>query len=265
MPPPSDRCRASTLVELLVVAAIVALLVGMLVPALGAARTRAKAITCASNLAQIGLAVIAYAGDHRDAVPRGAICAGPFDFSCADLATNQLWIGAANPFHRLEYNGAGALLKQHAASREVFYCPADDSSDAEEELPRVGTEHDAYGSYLYRQVDFVPAARRRGLLTDLGVNVVGGRRVRVEALALDMNSLGPPELNLRRTNHAGREVNVLFRDRSVRAIPNRGGIFSLPAEVFSTLDQIPRALDQVLLNADFAYQHSPGQAPRLGP
>ena len=235
----------------------------MLVPALGAARTRAKAVICEANLGQIGLAVIVYAGDNRDAIPRGPTCAGPFDFSCADLASNQLWIGSANPFHSKQYNGLGALLKHYATSREVLYCPADDTNDPEEELPRIGTENDAFSSYMYRQVDFLPADRRRGLLSDLGVNEVADRRVRVEALALDMNSLGPQAMDLWRTNHGGRVVNLLFRDRSVRTIENRGNLFSLPAEVFFSPDQIPRRIDQILLIADYAYRHKPDQAPRL--
>jgi prepilin-type processing-associated H-X9-DG protein len=68
----APRLPAFTLAELLVVIGIIGALVGILLPALSQAQRSARAIQCASNLRQIGLACLAYSSQWRGRLPNNS-------------------------------------------------------------------------------------------------------------------------------------------------------------------------------------------------
>jgi prepilin-type N-terminal cleavage/methylation domain-containing protein len=260
------RWGGFTLIELLVVVAIIALLIAILLPSLSQARDASKLAVCGSNLHQLGAGIQLYSNDFGGIIPRGPDPNNPFDFSGNQIATNQLWIGSggagppvANPH---QFQGLGPMIHSTCPDPKVYFCPADSNYNLDEELPRIETDQDAYGSYLYRQLDALPLDAAAGLLDNLGENIVDDVHVCVEALALDTNSLGPDAYY--HVNHGVLRVNVLFRDGSVRRYANRENCLAIPPSAFDPPTGILTALDQIMINADFAFESAhPSEAPRL--
>lgn len=266
-----SRQGAFTLIELLVVVAVIALLISILLPALHNARELSKIAVCASNLRQVGLGCHEYAMENAGFVPRGPEPAHPFDFSGNRIGTNQLWIGEIvqgyPPANPMQYNGGGVLLEKHCVDPRVFFCPSDDNFNLARSAPMIGTTQSAYGSYIFRQLDFTPETGPQGQIDNMGSNIVAvgtedELEVPVEALALDTNSLGGGASF--HTNHNAERANVLYRDGAVRRFDNRDNALALPPEVFPNPVSILAALDQLFCNVDYAYRTGrPHEAPRL--
>jgi prepilin-type N-terminal cleavage/methylation domain-containing protein/prepilin-type processing-associated H-X9-DG protein len=110
---------AFTLVELLVVVAIIALLIAILLPSLNKAREAGRSVVCMTHLKQIGQAILMYAGDNNQTLP----------YAVATLPGTETWLSyddLLNP-----YLGGTLDLEKRKTDHyipmkmPVFLCPSD--------------------------------------------------------------------------------------------------------------------------------------------
>lgn len=104
-----------TLLELLIVIAVISILLAILLPALGKARNTAHCIACASNVHQIGLASLTYAGDNNDYL------ADPMPWNLGAL---QLELFSYLPERDFAIGGNGALLSTKMSVSGIWMCPS---------------------------------------------------------------------------------------------------------------------------------------------
>lgn len=71
------RRRAFTLIEVLVSAALIALVISLVIPALGRARDQANVVTCRAHLKSLALASLVYANEHDSFLPTDATLDNP--------------------------------------------------------------------------------------------------------------------------------------------------------------------------------------------
>lgn len=132
---PHPRPKAAfSLIELLVVIAAITILAGLLLPALGSAKSQAQKIHCLSNLRQLHLAWQLYADDHRGHLaPNGHSPLSGLE------RERPSWVGGWLDFEeRLDNIDArwlmdpgyrhGAKLAPYLRTSGVFKCPGDKSS-----------------------------------------------------------------------------------------------------------------------------------------
>ena len=146
--PPRRARFAFSLVELLIAIAILALLAALLFPAYARARGQARAVACASNMRQAGMAFAMYAQDYDGLYP--------YAKDPADAYTPQIWnaypeFKAQIPTMAWVHEALGPYVK----ARDLFHCPSDSGIAIEDFTGQVlngtPTMYGKFGtSYLYR-------------------------------------------------------------------------------------------------------------------
>jgi prepilin-type N-terminal cleavage/methylation domain-containing protein len=114
----SKRPAGFTVIELVVVIAIIAILAGLLLPALAKAKAKGQAIACASNSKQLQLCWILYADDHDDTMVPNALGDSHAWIDGTGNSTANALPGATN----VNTVRRGLLFKYNSAEK-IYVCP----------------------------------------------------------------------------------------------------------------------------------------------
>jgi len=212
---------AFTLLELLVVVAIIAILAAILFPVFARARENARRTSCQSNLKQIGLAWIQYSQDYDEKIMRfsNGVSASSATASAPAVYWWGSWDGAT-------FRASGGLLQPYMKSDQVRVCPSFTAVPAN---AYEGSTGYAYNVGTLSPTDYGPAptytasprAASLAAISDTAQTVVFADAAKLDSAGVYAPSTylqGPsadnPNFNARHLETG----NVLFCDGHVKAL-----------------------------------------------
>jgi prepilin-type processing-associated H-X9-DG protein len=242
---PAARHRPSpvaafTLVELLVVIGIIALLIAILLPSLNRARETANRVKCASNLRQLGQAMLLYAGENKGHYSRTYYAPGS-PLTDASSPFTQLGAGAASPFGGTKgfvgtNNVAAAiflLIRTQDLTPEVFICPSSqavrdnfgggsNSAQSRSNFTKLPDNLSYSVANPYPDQPAVDAGYRyttaSGAEFALGADINPGKQGTYDVTAPNLSSSAAQMRQANSSNHAGQGQNVLYGDGHVEFV-----------------------------------------------
>lgn len=217
-----------TLVELLIVIAVVLVLAAISIPLIGRARLQAQRSQCVSNLRQIGVGLFAYAADHKGQLPVQ-------NWWNNGAAPSALSVGGSSTDPAIKSNGLGFLASMGylggpdgvgaltgAGKPQVLRCPGDDNQFFNK--PGAGN----WCSYVYQSPFPVSSGSTDSNRPNLA-NVLSVQMALVTEAAQVFSNNPPP--------HEVSQAPVLYGDGRVMLRPWRGGSNEL------SVDSQPRNFD----------------------
>lgn len=135
----SKRSRAFTLIELLVVISIIALLIGILLPALASARSTARTVVCKANMRSIGTGMASFVLEHDEHLPGvytgPAVASGDLREWQGDWLSGERSLVVEQDLEEGEGVPREGTLYEYVGAPEVYRCPSLDG-----DITAYGTE-----------------------------------------------------------------------------------------------------------------------------
>ncbi len=216
--------RAFTLIELLVVISVIAILIGLLLPAISQSREAARNVICRSNVRQLGVSMFQYAGDFKT-IP-GAYWQGPVNLDWSGRNNATYLANPARYHHPLD----ASVLREYLQSVDkIMECPtgkreANAIFDYTMLIRMAGAKTDLQWKAVYQLQPQAGAASRYSYFTSIPVLIEEDAKY----FNHDFDD-GSFAWNDQFSRRHGRGCNISFLDGSVdRFVPPQAGLPTQP-------------------------------------